>query len=197
MMSMIESVKRPSRRDALRVLGGSGLAALVVPGLGHGVATARADSLPRVVLEWFAAWTSADPARDVAALCAVDGTYEDIPSGASVLASDIESFLRVAPVRPATVNRYLRRGFVIDGVAVVDQLFSSTTQLFTGAPAGAPFEVFAVTLFEYDGQKLHRSSDYYVVDSILRQVGVPSANASPGEACQPAEPRGDGFPIWA
>jgi hypothetical protein len=198
MMPMIESLKHPSRRDALRVLGSGSLAALVGAGLGRSAAAVAAEPLPRVVKEWFGAWTSDDPAHVVAALYSADATYEDVATGAYVLAPDIANYLPFAPVRPATVNRYLRQAFVVDGVAVVDQLFSATNQAFTpGAPAGAPFEVFALTLFEYDDQKLHRSADYYDFSSILRQVGVPAASSSPGESCPATPPSESTHLVWA
>jgi hypothetical protein len=198
-MTMIKYPKCPSRRDALRLAGAGGLAAaLAAVGVGRGAGRVEAASLPEIILEWFGAWTSENPSRDVAALYAPDGTYEDVATGAYILAPDIASYLPSAPVRPATVSRYLRQAFVVDGVAVVDQLFSATNQSFApGAPAGAPFEVFALTLFEYDDQKLHRSADYYDFSSILRQVGVPAASSSPGESCPATPPSGSAHLMWA
>jgi hypothetical protein len=191
-MSMLENLERSSRRTALRRLGAGGLAAILAAGgLGRTTGGVKAEPLPKVVLDWFGAWSSDDAPRTLAALYAADGTYEDVATGAYVLAPDIESYLPSAPVRPATVTRYLRQAFVFDGIAVADQLFSATDRPFTaGAPAGAPFEVFALTLFEYDDQKLHRSADYYDFSSILRQVGVPAASSSPGASCPATPPSG-------
>jgi hypothetical protein len=199
MMSTIETLIRSSRRAALRRLGAGGLAtALAGGGLGRTTGAVKAAPLPEIILEWFGAWTSDDTARDVAALYAADGTYEDVATGAYILAPDIEGYLPSAPVRPATVNRYLRGSFAVDRFAVAEQLFYATNQSFApGAPAGAPFEVFAVTLFEYDDQTLHRSADYYDFGSILRQVGIPSTTSSPGDPCQAAERSGSSILRWA
>jgi hypothetical protein len=198
-MSIVDNLDRSSLHSALRFVGAGGLAAaLAAGGLVRGAGRAQAAPLPEIVLEWFGAWTSEDPARDVAALYADDGTYEDVATGAYVLAPDIASYLPSAPVRPANVTRYLRGSFAVDGLAVAEQLFSATNDVFVpGAPAGAPFEVFAVTLFEYDDQALHRSADYYDFDSILRQVGALSTTPSPGRACASAERRGSTRLTWA
>jgi hypothetical protein len=174
---------------------GTALAALF---LDRAVEGAEAAPLPEVVLEWFGAWSSDDPARSVAALYADDATFEDIPSGAYILSPDIEQYLQSAPVRPTTVNRYPRGTYVVDGFAVAEQLFYATNESFApGAPAGAPFEVFAVTVFEYDERALHRSADYYDFASILRQIGVLVPTVSTGESCVEAKRHGSASLAWA
>jgi hypothetical protein len=187
-MSIVESPERSSRRTALRRLGPGGLAAVAAAGLGRASRGVRAAQFPEIVLDWFGAWSSDDPARELAALYAADGSYEDVPSGASVLAPEIAGYLPTAAVRPATVNRYMRGTVAVDGIAVVEQLFYATNESFApGTPAGAPFEVFAATIFEYGDKALHRTVDYYDFASILRQVG--SSSAIP--------PSGDTNLLWA
>jgi hypothetical protein len=177
---MFETLERPTRRAALRRLASGGLAvALAAGGLGRTTERVKADDLPDAILDWFGAWTSDDAPREVAALYPANGGFSDVPSGAYVLTPDIEEYLRSAPVRPATVNRYFRRAFAADGLAAVDQLLYATNEPFApGAPAGASFEVFAVTIFEYDNRGIRWSTDYYDFDSILRQVGIPPNRAS-------------------
>jgi hypothetical protein len=188
-MPIMETSERSSRRTAVRRLGTGGLAAILAAGgLGRASERVRAEPLPRFVLDWFGAWSSDDPVRNLAALYGPDGSYEDVPSGASVLAPEIAAYLPTAAVRPATVNRYLRGSFAVDGLAVVEQLFYATAEPFSpGLPPGAPFEVFAATIFEYDDKALHRTVDYYDFASILRQVG--SSSAIP--------PSGDTNLLWA
>jgi len=170
-MLMIERIKQPNRRELLHFVAASGLAALTAIDLSKSAAAVESDPLPRVVLEWLGAWSSDDPAGNLAALYDADGSYEDVPSGASVLGPDIERYLREALAGMSLINRYPRTAFAVDGLAVAEQLFWATNQGFVpDAPNGIEFQVYAITIFEHNGRRLHRTTDYYDSASILRQL---------------------------
>jgi hypothetical protein len=154
----------------MRMLGAGGMAAVAGAGLSRGARAAESDPLPPVVLDWFGAWTTDDPAANVAALYAPEGSYEDVAFGASVLGPDIEGYLREALVGMSMINRYPRTTFAIDGLAVAEQLYWANTTLFS--PEGGEFQVYAVTIFEYSGDRLYRTTDYYDFSSIMNQLDL-------------------------
>lgn len=166
--------ERRSRRDTLRLLGAGGVAAMAAASTGRGVAGGESAPLPKVVLEWFGAWSSDDPPHNLAALYAADGSYEDVAAGASILGPEIESYLRRSLAGLTGILRYPRTTFAVDGLAVAEQLFVATsTASVPGGRAGAQFQVYAATIFTFDDERtLHRSTDYYDSASILRQLGA-------------------------
>jgi hypothetical protein len=154
-----------TRRQVVRALGVGGLA------LATGLRQARAsesDPLPPIVTDWFAAWSSNDPAGELARLYAVDGNFEDIAAGVNVDGPEIAPYLRQMTAGLSDVNRHMRGTFAVGGMAAVEQLYVATNQGFlSGVATGAVFELYAVTLFEYDELQLYRTADYYDTGSIL------------------------------
>lgn len=172
-MSVIRSVQRPSRRNFLRTVGAGGLAAIAAGGLGRGALAVESDPLPRVVLEWLGAWESDDPAGNLAALYAADGSYGDVPYGADVLGPQIEEYLRGALAGLKLLGRYPRTAFAIDGLAVAEQLYWGTNDGYVpNSVIGAEFQIYATTIFEFDDRSLLRTTDYYDSASILSQFGA-------------------------
>ncbi|MCC6792399.1 MAG: hypothetical protein IT336_11975 [Thermomicrobiales bacterium] len=76
----------------------------------------------------------------------------------------------------ANVSRHLRGSFAIESLAVAEQLFTATNlRRYPAERYGAEFKVYAVTVFEIDGDKLRRTADYYDVASILSQLSAAHA----------------------
>lgn len=127
--------------------------------------------LPEVVFEWFGAWSSSSPPAAIAALYDLEGCYEDVPSGASMLAPEIEPFLASMLNGLGNVTRHMRGSFAAGDSAVVEQLIRATNQgRFASEPMGAEYQVYAVTVFKIAGDRLLRTTDYYDAASIVSQL---------------------------
>ncbi|MDP9356622.1 MAG: ester cyclase [Chloroflexota bacterium] len=165
-----------SRQAAIRDLAAGGLAAAL---LAHGGKVAAQDddatpvAVPSVVRRWIDAWSSDDPAGQLADLYTDNGVYEDVPSGRTARGDGIEDFLNDFLDGVSDVGLDLRNAFGGDGWAAAEYDFNATDQgAFTGTATGVPFSVRTVTIFELDGDRIRRSSDYYDVATVLGQLGV-------------------------
>jgi hypothetical protein len=154
----------------LRVIGGGGLAALAASSFARSVAAVESDPLPRIVLEWLGAWSADDPASSLAALYAEDGSYGDVAMGVAIQAPEIEEYLRQYLNGMSLINRYPRTTFAVNGLAVAEQLYWATSTAFDAD--GGEFQVYAVTIFEYDDRALLRTTDYYDFSSIVAQLDL-------------------------
>jgi len=168
-----------SRRTALGRFASVGLGSVFagVATAGAGIAIAsgsvKAASIFDVVPQWFDAWMSFDPPSSLAPFYSTGGVYEDVAWGAYVLAPDIEGYLRTTLAGLSNFQRYALGSFAVDNFAAVEQTITGANQgLFPGAPFGATFECYAVTLFEFDGNLLTRTVDYYDIAGLLMQMGV-------------------------
>ena len=180
----MNATRRPtlSRRTAVCRLGGGGLAAVfAAAGLTREPRVAAQEAtavpppfLPDIVREWFGAWEADDSPRRLAALYIPDGSHCDVPSRVCAVEGDeIEGFVRATLAGLRDARRHMRGSFAVAGWAAVEQLFTATNRgLFSGAAEGAPFQVYAVTIFQIVGARIGSSTDYYDVATILTQLGV-------------------------
>ncbi|WP_329384633.1 SgcJ/EcaC family oxidoreductase [Streptomyces sp. NBC_01716] len=140
------------------------------------------DRVPRIAQQWASAWNDADPQK-MASLFTKDGTYEDFAfqgafhgkEGVAMWVSLTHQSIRDAKV---TVTDAFRTG---DRVSI-RWVFSGTD---TGAFApdlpstGKSFAVPATTVMELRNGRIKRTSDYYNLADVLRQVGLPAGAYTP------------------
>jgi hypothetical protein len=157
-----------SRRTAFSHFASLGIGPIIAgAGISSATKSASADEYPNVVLEWLGAWSSEDGPRKIASLYAADGSYGDIPTATNVQGADTESFLQEMFATVDHFQRDLRNALVDGNLAVAEQLFTAWP-----TPAYSPlFQVYAMTLFQFDGEEILWSSDYYDSGSILMQLG--------------------------
>ena len=174
-----------SRRQLLRRLGRGGLAAAAVATHGGAPALAQTPAaspgaMPTVAEAWAAAWNSHDPAQ-MAALFTPDGLYEDMAFGfVSHGTEEITAFANELFTVAPDVRIDLRAGFGTEVWAAAEWLFSGTDMGgLAGAPTGKRFEVRGASIFEVADGKIRRVSDYYNAGTILEQLGVLPAPATP------------------
>lgn len=165
-----------------RLLGAGGLAAglALVPDLVAAQASmATPTALPDIISAWVAAWNSADPATQVAALYTPDGVYEDVPSNTHSNAGDVQGFLApfVKVVSAITVTP--TDGFATAAWGTLEYVFAATNQGFIPGGMGKHFAVRTATVFQLQGSKIARSSDYLDVQTILAQLGLVPGAATP------------------
>lgn len=138
---------------------------------------------PQVALDWIGAWNSHDGSR-LGALYAEGATYEDVPTGLTAqgpegIAGFAEEF---ADNLVGGLVWELRGASRTGDRATAEWSFSGTNEgLIPGeGPIGKAFEVRGSTVYELEGDKIRRSSDYYDHATIMRQVGaLPDAGAPP------------------
>lgn len=165
-----------SRRSALVRLAAGGLgltlAAHDFPAVGQastpGVSPA---AVPNLIQRWAEAWTSNDPAA-LAALYTDDGIYVDTPTG---IQADPETFARDTMSQISDIQVTLHSGFRGDdhGAAEWDFAFRYTGQ-FPGLPVGSgqPITWHGATIFEFAGDKIRHSTDYYDNTPFLAALGL-------------------------
>ena len=141
-------------------------------------------SVPRIVTAWADAWNSAEPER-MAALFTHDAIYEDFAFQGSFRGKDgVAQWVSIT-----------HQGIPDAHVEIVDAFRSGNRVavrfIFTGTPVafgpdipstGESFSVPATSIFEMEGRRIHRVSDYYNLADLLRQVGLPSGPWVPPSA---------------
>lgn len=170
-----------------RLLGTGGLAAAglaLVPDLVAAQASPMATptALPDIISAWVAAWNSADPAGQVAALYTPDGVYEDVPSNTHSKGGDVQGFLTPFVKAVSDIKVTPTDAFATDTWGTLEYLFAATNQGFIPGGEGKRFAVRTVTVFQLQGGKIARSSDYLDVQTILGQLGLVPGPATPAAA---------------
>jgi steroid delta-isomerase-like uncharacterized protein len=173
-----------SRRAMLHRLGQAGFvvaAASVGPELARAQTPAASAGATAPITEaWTAAWNSHDSAQ-VAALLTPDGLYEDlafgfVAHGTEEITDFAQGFFTAAP----DLHIDLLAGFATDEWAAAEWLFSGTdTGGVAGTPTGKRFEVRGATIFELEGEKARRNTDYYNASTVLEQLGRVPATGTP------------------
>lgn len=173
-----------------RLLGTGGLAAAglaLAPGWVAAQASPMATpgALPDPLRAWVAAWNSSDPAGQIAALYTPDGVYEDVPSNTHSQGGDVRGFLTpfVKAVSDVTVTP--TNGFATSDWATLEYVFGATDRGLIPGGVGKHFSVRIATVFQLQGGKIARSSDYYDNQTLLAQLGL-----VPGPATPAATPTG-------
>jgi steroid delta-isomerase-like uncharacterized protein len=172
------------------LLGTAGLAAAglaLAPDLVAAQASPMATpaALPDPVRAWVAAWNSADPAGQVAALYTPDGVYEDVPSNTRSKGGDVQGYLTpfVKSVSDITVTP--TDAFATAEWAALEYVFAATDQGYIPGGQGKRFSVRTATIFQLQGGKIARSSDYLDVQTILVQLGLVPGPATPAAVATP------------
>jgi steroid delta-isomerase-like uncharacterized protein len=174
---------RLTRRGAVARLGAAG-AGLALAGRHLAAAaqdgTPMAGTLPPVLRQWFDAWNGGDPATTLPPLYTADGVYEDVPSNTKATGTDgIHAFIAAFAKVVSDIKVEPQSGFATDTWAAAEYWFGATDRGFIPGGEGKPFRVRTVTVFELQGDKIRRSSDYYDVATILAQLGLmPGAGGS-------------------
>jgi steroid delta-isomerase-like uncharacterized protein len=165
-----------TRRLAMTQLGLGGVAVLAARHATVVAAQAAASgTIPSLLAEWVAAWSSHDP-EQLVALYAPDAVYEEIPTGSMVRGSDgIRAFVEESYAAFPDIVVSARSGFQAEGWAVLEGDFAAHSA--EGRPISAPF----AAVFELDGETIRRSADYFDMYTVLQQMGAlpESAAATP------------------
>jgi steroid delta-isomerase-like uncharacterized protein len=176
-----------SRRSVVGRVGVGGAAAfLAARAIGPALAqdaspVASPVALSSLLQSWVDAWNAAD-ANAIAALYTPDGVYEDVPSNSTSKNGDVAGFLGGFMAAVSDIHVTPRSGFATADWAALEYDFAATNKGFVpGAPAqGKPFSVRIATIFQLNGGKISRSSDYYDSATILGQLGLmPAPGATP------------------
>lgn len=174
--------RRVSRRTALHLGGGALAAALSVDGVRSLVtaqtATVTTSSVPSIVQQWIAAWNSSDPAASLDALYTSTGTYEDVPSGRKSSPGDIAGFLSGFVSGLSGITLTLTDAFATATWAAAEYTFAATNQGTYPGVTGKQFSVRVATIFQVQGDRIQRSSDYYDLGTIAAQL-APAATPVP------------------
>src|SRR5215510_9607864 len=163
-----------SRRTAIGQLAVAGIGSLMAAaGLATSNHVVDAASLEDVLDQWFGAWSSADPPSALASFYAPDGSFGDVAANSFIYSAEIDGFLRSYLSGLSGYQRSVQGWFATDNLAAVQQLISGVNQgFYADAPLGAAFQYYAVTIFQFDGNLLTQSLDYYDKSGILAQLGV-------------------------
>ncbi len=120
-------------------------------------------------------------ARDgaaVAALYAEDGAHEDIPAGVVARGrKEVAAFVGGTLSQFRDVRLEPVSGRQAEDLAVLEYFFS-----VTDIQTGWPVVYRGVLVFELDGMLISRSTDYYDLASILRELGQQEASETVPEA---------------
>jgi steroid delta-isomerase-like uncharacterized protein len=161
-----------SRRTAVAAALGFGVAVATRRPGAASQGTPGAAGLPQVVRRWVEAYNARDAAT-MASLYAAHGIFEDVPNGFVARGPEIPGFLEMGERGLADVRLDLRSALHGERWAVIEYEFHATNAgTIPGAEPGASFVSRAVTVFEFDGDEIVRSSDYYDMASIMAQLGL-------------------------
>jgi steroid delta-isomerase-like uncharacterized protein len=131
--------------------------------------TATADNVS-VALGFVGAWNSHNPDA-VAAAYTPNAVYADIRlkfvvTGTDQIRDTAQLFFQLVPDLKLTYADSTVKG----GHGTLEYVLSGTDVGIYGT--GKPFAIHGVIVFETDGTKISRSSDYYDLADLLRQVGL-------------------------
>jgi steroid delta-isomerase-like uncharacterized protein len=144
-----------------------------------GTPEASPPAVPALLQRWLDAVNHGD-APAVGALYAPDAIHEDIPGEARVLGQDgIAAF--VAGVLQAFEDVHLEPVSAQQSgdLGVLEYRFTAIDR-----QSGQPLDFRGVIVFEFAGDQIQRSADYYDVATILGQLGL----LEPSEGDAPATP---------
>jgi len=134
-----------------------------------GTKQAKADHLA-VIDAWVAAWNSHNPDA-LAALFTADALYEDLALGAVSNGTDqIRAFAQSAFTAIPDLKVEFLQGHLKGGHGTIEWVFSGTD---VGVyKTGKKFSVRGASVIDVHGQKISRTSDYYDLATILRELAL-------------------------
>ena len=168
-----------SRRNALSLLGASGLATAFLVGT---QTKAKAANTPKIIDAWINSFYLATDTTAFAALYTADGIFEDVPSGFKIQSpNNIKCFVEGALKLFGNFKIEILSTFTGQNKAVAEYLFTATNTGLIPVPStiGKSFTVRTVTILDLKGNKIERSSDYYDNAAILVQLGLISPPPAP------------------
>lgn len=183
-----------SRRAWLRRIAAAGaLAVTADPRLGRVAAQEGTPAtVPPLLADWAAAWSSADPAR-VTTLYAADADLEDVTAGTIYRGRDA-IIARIADIAAGFPDHTdaIDVGFVAGDQAAAEYRFDGTyTGSMPGLPVGAGQQVSVrgAVLLEAEGGQIVRERQYYDAYGFLIQLGVLPAPGAPPATPSPETAR--------
>lgn len=171
-----------SRRNALSLLGASGAATVVLVGT---QTQAKAENKHKIVDAWLNAFYTAKDPDALAEFYTSDGIFEDIPGGIQIQGPDnIKCFVKTSLNLFSNFKVELISTFIGRNKAVAEYFLTATnTGLYPSTPSnntfGKIFRIRTATVFDLNGNKIERSSDYYDNGGILVQLGLIDAPPLP------------------
>jgi hypothetical protein len=175
------AVHRLSRRHALTRLGAGGIGlALASRHLGaaaQGASPTAAGTIPDIMQRWVDAFNGDDPVTEVDALYTADGVFEDVSTLDQSEPGAVGEFIGQFVSQVSDLRYELTSGFRTDtwGAGEGTYAFRYTGQL-PGLPPGSGEEVLTrvAVIFEFEGEKIRRSSDYSNGTGFLIALGLVS-----------------------
>jgi len=143
---------------------------------------ATSDAVPSAIQAWADAQNAYD-ADAHAALYTTDAILEDVPNNAAIKGPAIHDFLVSVLQGMNDIKVEILHAFQAGSFGAAEYLFSATNNGLIPIPGtiGKRWTSRTVTIFEFDGDKIRRSSDYYDQAGLLQQLGV-GGSANPGGA---------------
>lgn len=157
--------------------------AVALPGAAaaqDGSAAAEPRPIPPIVEKWAKAWET-DDAQGMADLFTEDGVYEDFAFQARFQGRDgVATWVKLTAENIPEVRAEILDAFQAGDRVAVRWVFHGTPLRFAAIEAtGKSFAVPAVTVFEMEGDRIRRASDYYNLADLFRQVGLPAGPWTP------------------
>jgi steroid delta-isomerase-like uncharacterized protein len=130
---------------------------------------AKADHL-EVIEAWVAAWNSHNPDA-LTAVHTADAVYEDVPFGLVNNGTDqIRAFAQFFFTAVPDLKVEFLQGHLKGGHGTIEWVFSGTD---VGVyKTGKKFSVRGASVIDVHGEKISRTSDYYALATILRELGL-------------------------
>lgn len=132
-------------------------------------------NLEKLIEDWALAWSSPTAAEKLTSLFTDDCVYEDVPLGAvSHGKAELQGFYNLILSVFPDFKVELTSQFIAGNRAGAEWIFSGTHKGdMPGLPAtNKRVSVRAASIFELEGNKLKRCSDYFDMATALKQVGV-------------------------
>ena len=131
------------------------------------MAPGRIGDQKRAIEEWAASWSAHDLER-LLLLFTADVVYEDVPMGAvNRGVTELRAFAEQILARLPDITFELQSSFTDGSRGGAEWVMRGTRDPATGKRV----EVRGVSVFEFDGDKVRRCSDYWDMATYLKQLG--------------------------
>jgi limonene-1,2-epoxide hydrolase len=132
-----------------------------------------ATAIPPLLAAWAAAWTAGDP-EQVIAFYTEDAVYIEVPTAiVSEGRDEIRAFVTNNYTAFPSIQVIPHAGFQAEEWAVLEADFAGTSA------QGASFSVPFAAVFELEGDKIVRETDYFDLNALMTQLDASGAAATP------------------